>query len=151
MHRNIACTLKAIPRVFARRKVTGATRLKPLAIASLNRLRGSCRFEVINFAFLLKHSSLVREKIGRGRRNSRVRGKKRQRERDVGFERRKWPRDTSERELEKERTREIGRHREKQHEGPREGERDAAGLSKHPHSLAHPPLKKELILIRFFI
>lgn len=77
---------------------------------------------------------------------------------------RKWPKRRSEREPEREGKRrediEIGASGEKKIEREREKPaRRATGwrtgcdgrLPKHPHPVAHPPLKKELILIRFFI
>jgi len=61
----------------------------------------------------------------------------------------KWPKSTSKRTGTRTRAREIEGPRKRGH-GTVNGE-CGRGLPKHPHPAAHPPLKKELILIRFFI
>lgn len=69
------------------------------------------------------------------------------RRRSIGRVKKKGSKMCSSSEREKERKREQSAKKLEE----REKERERGVKPRHPHPMGHPPLKKELILIRFFI
>lgn len=162
---------------FSRRRVTSVTHFEPLVTAEA-RLVSLALFPVslLVVVELISRSSLnIRRSLARKSPMGRMRlgggggGESQSETADPKGEKRKWPKRSGRRWRKRERRRKRENWRTRESDRDRATERSGAkghgaagrggggevkrgaGLPKHPHPVAHPPLKKELILIRFFI